>query len=270
MMRCATVMALLTTTAAIGYEWKMDGDKIAVDGEGNPVWVAGDGRELTVRGDTIQKTNIQAMEYRKRAEAAEQNLANYQGIDDPDAARKALETVGKLDAKQLIDAGKVDEVRQQITQQYESKIADANKARDEALRDRDATLLDNAFSRSEFARERLTEAGVDLARSMFGNRFKVEDGKIVAYDADGQVLYSDRNMMAPASFDEALEKTIGEYKYKDSILKAPDAAGSGSGGAGGSRGRGRSITRSQFEALPPAQQAEFAGKMASGEANITD
>lgn len=262
--------AILTTTAAIGYEWKMDGDKIAVDGEGNPVWVAGDGRELTVRGDTIQKTNIQAMEYRKRAEAAEQNLAKYQGIDDPDAARKALETVGKLDAKQLIDAGKVDEVRQQITQQYESKIADANKARDEALRDRDATLLDNAFSRSEFARERLTEAGVDLARSMFGNRFKVEDGKIVAYDEDGQVLYSDRNMMVPASFDEALEKTISGYKYKDSILKAPDAAGSGSGGAGGSRGRGRSMTRAQFEELNPTQKAEFAVKMRSGEANITD
>lgn len=268
-MRRATVMALLTTTAAIGYEWKMDGDKIAVDGEGNPVWLNGTA-ELSVKGDTISRLNGEAARHRQRAETAEQSLAKYQGIDDPDAARAALETVGKLDAKQLIDAGKVDEVRQQITQQYEGKISEAQKARDEALRLRDDTLLDNAFSRSEFARERLTEAGVDLARSMFGSRFKVEDGKIVAYDANGQVLYSDRDMGAPASFDEALEKTIGGYKYKDSILKAPDAAGSGSGGAGGSRGRGRSMTRAQFEELNPAQKAEFAGKMASGEANITD
>ena len=109
-----------------------------------------------------------------------------------------------------------------------------------------------------------------MVRATFGSRFKVEDGKIVAYDANGQVVYSDRDMGAPASFDEALEKTITGYKYKDTILKAPDAAGSGSGGAGGSRGRSRSMTRAQFEELNPTQKAEFAVKMRSGEANITD
>ena len=268
MMRRATVMALLTTTAAIGYEWKMDGDKIAVDGEGNPVWLNGTA-ELSVKGDTISGLVAENKRHRTARETAEQSLAKYQGIDDPDAARAALETVRDIDAGTLIKNGKLEEVRQQLTQQYESKITEANKARDEALRQRDDTLLDSAFNASEFARDRLA-VPIEMVRATFGNRFKVEDGKIVAYDANGQVLYSDRDMGAPASFDEALEKTITGYKYKDTILKAPDAAGSGSGGAGGSRGRGRTMSRSQFEALSPAQQAEFAGKMASGEANITD
>lgn len=260
--------AILTTTAAIGHEWKMDGDKIATDADGNPVWLNGTA-ELSVKGDTISGLVAENKRHRTARETAEASLAKYQGIDDPDAARAALETVGRLDAKQLIDAGKVDEVRQQITQQYEGKITEANKARDEALRQRDDTLLDSAFNASEFARDRLA-VPIEMVRATFGNRFKVEDGKIVAYDANGQVLYSDRDMGAPASFDEALEKTITSYKYKDTILKAPDAAGSGSGGAGGSRGRGRSLTRSQFEELNPTQKAEFAVKMRSGEANITD
>lgn len=267
-MRRATVMALLTTTAAIGHEWKMDGDKIAVDGEGNPVWLNGTA-ELSVKGDTISGLVAENKRHRTARETVEASLAKYQGIDDPDAARAALETVRDIDAGTLIKNGKLEEVRQQLTQQYESKITEANKARDEALRQRDDTLLDSAFNASEFARDRLA-VPIEMVRATFGSRFKVEDGKIVAYDSDGQVMLSDRVMGHPASFDEALEKTITSYKYKDTILKAPDAAGSGSGGAGGSRGRSRSMTRAQFEELNPTQKAEFAVKMRSGEANITD
>jgi len=262
------MMAMLTSTVALGYDWKMDGDSLARDGDGNPIWINGTS-ELSVKGDTISSLQGEAKRHRTAKEAAETKLAAFEGIDDPEAARSALETVGKLSDKQLIDAGKVDEVRAEVTKQYETRIADANKQRDEALSARDNTLLDSAFNASEFARGRLA-VPVEMVRATFGNRFKVEDGKVVAYDSNGQPIYSDNSVGELASFDEALEKVIGGYKHKDTILKAPEAGGTGGGGGGGRRGQGRTMNRADFEALNPVQQAEFAAKMGTGEATLTD
>lgn len=262
------ITALLTTTVGIGFEWKMDGDNFAKDDAGNPIWV-NNGQELSVKGDTISSLQGEARRHRTRAEQAEQKLAKFDGIEDPDAARQALETVKDIDTSKLINAGKLDEVRREVTQQLEGRIRTAEQQAAEALQQRDNTLLDSAFNASEFARERLA-VPVEMVRATFGNRFKVEDGKIVAYDANGNVVYSDKNLGEPASFDEALEKTISGYKYKDTILKAPEAGGTGGGGGGGSRGKGRTLSRADFEALTPVQQAEFAGKMQSGEASIAD
>ena len=268
MRRIGMIAALLTTTAAVGYEWKMDGDTMAVDADGNPIWITGD-KEMSVKGDTVSSLQGEAKRHRLRAEKAEADLTKFEGIDDPEAARKALETVKDIDTSKLINAGKLDEVRQQMTQQFESKITAAEQKAADAIKQRDNTLLDSVFNGSDFARDRLA-VPIEMVRATFGDRFKVEDGKVVATDANGEQIYSDKNMGHPASFDEALEKIINGYKHKDSILKAPDAAGTGSGGGGGSRGRPRTISRADFEALKPNEAAEFASKMASGEVAIAD
>lgn len=268
MVRKAAIMALLTTTVGIGHEWKMDGDNFAKDDAGNPIWVNGT-QELSVKGDTISGLVAENKRHRGRADDLATKLAKFDGIEDPDAARQALETVKDIDTSKLINAGKLDEVRREVTQQLETRIQTAERERNEALQQRDNTLLDSAFNASEFARERLA-VPVEMVRATFGSRFKVEDGKIVAYDANGSVVYSDKNLGEPATFDEALEKTINGYKYKDTILKAPEAGGTGGGGGGGARGKGRTLSRADFEALTPVQQAEFAGKMQTGEASIAD
>lgn len=268
MARKAAMLALLTTTVGIGHEWKMDGDTLAKDDAGNPIWVNGT-QELSVKGDTISSLQGESKRHRLRAEAAEGKLEKFNGIEDPDAARQAMETIKDIDTGKLIKDGKLDEVRREITQQFETRIQTAEQKAAEATKRADDTLLDSAFAASEFARERLA-VPVEMVRATFGSRFKVEDGKVVAYDDNGTVIYSDKNLGAPASFDEALEKTVSSYKYKDTILKAPDAGGTGGNGGGGSRGKGRTISRADFEALSPVQQAEFAGKMQSGEASISD
>lgn len=263
------IKALLLTTAALGFEWKKDGDVLALDGDGNPIWITGD-KELSVKGDTISSLQGEARRNRLRAEAAEGKVAAFEGIDDPEAAKQALQTVKNIKDGELVAAGKVEEVRAEITKQLETRISTAEQKAADANARADKTLLDSAFNGSEFARNSLTDAGLDLARSMFGNRFKVEDGKIVATNERGETIYSDKDMGNAASFDEALEKIVGGYKHKDSILKAPDANGTGSGGGGGNRGQGRTMTRAQFEALSPSQQAEAAGKFGSGEMTLTD
>lgn len=274
MKKIGMMTALLCSVAAIGYDnetgWKMDGDKLALDGDGNPIWINPAGQEASVKGDTISRLNGESAAHRKRAETAEAKLATFDGITDPEAARKAIETVRDIDTSKLINAGKLDEVKAEITKQFETRITASDEKAAAAAARADKMLLDNAFAMSEFARDGLTDAGRDLARSMFSDRFKVVDDKVVAYDNSGNQIYSDKSVGDPASFDEALQKMIGGYKHKDSILKAADAGGSGSNGDGGARGRGRTLNRSQFEALDPVQQQDFAAKMSTGETALVD
>lgn len=272
MKKMSMFVGLLTTVSGLGFEstgWKMDGDKLAVDSDGNPIFVGADGREMSAKGDTITNLQREAKAQREAKEAAETKLVKYADIKDPDAALKALDTVSKLDAKQLIDAGKVDEVKAQITQQFQAEIA----SRDEALAKSNQTIdtmrVDNAFQASEFMRERVA-VPPEMFQATFRDRFKVEDGKVVAYGADGNPIASKKHIGENAAFDEALELMVDNYKHKDSILKAVDAGGSGSGGAGGARGRARSISRADFESMPPPQQQEFAAKMSTGEAALSD
>jgi hypothetical protein len=273
MKKISMMTALLCSVAAIGFEnstgWKMDGDKLALDSDGNPIFVGADGREMSVKGDTITGLQGEAKRNREAKESAESKLAKFDGITDVDAAKKAIETVSKLDAKQLIDAGKVDEVKAQITAQFQEQLNERDASLAKANSTLDTMRIDNAFSASEFMRERVAVPS-EMLRATFQDRFKVEDGKVVAYGADGNPISSKKHIGENANFDEALELIIDNYKHKDSILKAADAGGSGSGGAGGARGRGRTMTRSQFEALDPAAQQEFAGKMGTGEAALVD
>lgn len=273
MKKIGMMTALLCSVAAIGFEndtgWKMDGDKLALDSDGNPIFVGADGREMSVKGDTITGLQGEAKRHRIEKEAAESKLAKFDGITDPDAAKKAIETVSKLDAKQLIDAGKVDEVKEQITKQFQTEIAERDAKLEKANGTIDTMRLDNAFAGSEFMRDRVA-VPPEMLRATFQDRFKVEDGKIVAYGADGNPISSKKHIGENASFDEALELIIDNYKHKDQILKAADAAGSGSGGGGGTRGRGRTLNRAQFEALDPVQQQDFAAKMSTGETALVD
>ena len=265
-------LALLSSSVALGYDWKLDGDTLAKDDAGNPIWIADGGSEMSVKGDTISRLNGEAATHRKRAETAEVSLAKFEGIKDPEAAKKALETVSKLDQKQLIDAGKVDEVRAEITKQYEQKLSEKDQALEQSNQRINNMQLDTAFNSSEFARERLA-VPVEMVRATFGDRFKIEDGKIVAYGADGNPVYSKKHVGEPADFDEALELIVGNYKHKDTILKAPDAGGTGGNGGGGARGRGRTITKADFQEIAqsdPVKAQEISGKVGSGEMTMID
>lgn len=266
------VYALLASTALLGFNnpgWKTDADgNLVKDADGNPIWVSATG-ESSVKGDTISRLNGEAANHRKRAETAEAKLATYEGIDDPEAARAALQTVRDLKDGDLINKGKLDEVRAEITKQYETKISEAQTAAEKATARANNILLESAFNGSEFARSRLA-VPLEMVRATFGDRFKVEGDKIVAFDQQGNQIYSDKAVGEPASFDEALEKIVTTWKHKDTILKAPESGGTGGNGGGGSRGGGRTYTRDDFAKLSPAEQSKVAAQAATGEVQIVD
>jgi len=274
MMKMNRVVALLTTTMMVGFEnkagWKKDeSGALVLNDSGDPVFVDGEGKELVVRGNTIPQMLGENRNFRERLQAAETNLKKFEGLD-PEAARAAVDKLAGVDLDKMVESGKLEEVRQSITQQFQGRLTDAEKRAQELQSRLDDQIRSTAFSQSEFVRDRVAIPPT-LFQKEFGDRFKVEDGKLVPYDSDGNVLYSSKNMASVASFDEALSMMVDSYQYKDSILKPMGHEGSGNSGQGGNRSQsGRRITRAEFDGMNPAQQAAAAKAQRAGEMTIVD
>lgn len=250
--------------------WKMDGDKLALDGNGNPIYVNSEGAEQSVKGDTIATLNSEAKNHRTAKEAAEAQLAKFKvdgKLIDPDAAVKAIQTVSNIDAKKLIDSGEVDKVRDQMRQEFTTQLNEKDTRINELTGTNKTLLVDKAFDSSQFVRDRLA-VPIDMFRDSFGKNVRVgDDGKIEYYGRDGNRLLSKKAAGEYATGDEAFELMIEQHPQKDTILKANQNGGTGNDGNGGGRGRGRTISRTDFEALPPGEQAAIATK---GEVAIVD
>lgn len=259
---------LFTATALANAGWKLDADGKIEMKDGNPVWIDANGGESVMNGDTITRLNGEAKTLRTRAEAAEAKVATYKDID-PDQARKAMETVSKIDAKTLIDAGKVDEVKNQITQQFTTQLQEKDTALKQLQSSFDNERINNLFAGSDFIRERVAVPR-DMFEATFRNNFKIEDGKPAAFDRAGNRIMSKKNIGEYADPSEALELLVESHPQKDVILKADGGTGTGSGGGGGTRGGGRVVKRSDFDKMPPHQQAEVAAKAGTGELQISD
>jgi len=243
-----------------------------VSGKKLPVFIGADGKEAPFDGDstvaTITRLNGEAMGHRQRAEAAETSLKAFEGITDPAAALKALTTVKNLDDKKLVDAGEVEKVKAEAIKSVEEKYAPVVQKASDLEAQLNSHLVGGAFSRSKFIAEKFAAegpAGVEIAQALFQNRFKVEDGKVVAYDGQGGKIYSRTRHGELADAEEAIEIMVDAYPHKAHILKGSGASGGGAQGGGGGNGGKKTYTRAQFSQLSPADQA-----VAAREAVITD
>ena len=211
---------------------KLDANGNVVTQDGKPVYVKDDGSEVAfdVAGTTatISRLNAEAKAHREAKEAAEKLLKGFEGIADPAAALKALETVASLDQKKLIDAGEVEKVKAEISKAFQAQLDQATGKAQALEQQLYAEKVGGAFARSKFVAEKLA-IPPDMVEARFGKNFAIEDGKIVAKDQNGNKLYSASNPGELASPDEALEMLVSAYPHKDSILKGSGASGSGSG-----------------------------------------
>ena len=262
--------SLLSTTAFDNSTgWKLDDDGKIEMREGNPIFLNAGGQEMTVAQDTISKLNNEAKTHREAKETALDSLKRFDGLD-AEAARKALEIVSKLDAKTLVDAGKMDELKAQLSTQYQTTLGQKDDEYKKLRVEFDAERINSVFSVSQFIRDNIA-VPVEMFQDTFGKNFKVEDGKIVAHDRSGNRLMSKTRVGEEANPDEALEYLVEAYPQKNSILKASVGSGSGSDGAGGNRTRGTTVVkRSEFDNMPHSQKSEVTKKIKSGEMKLTD
>lgn len=241
--------------------------------EGKPVYVHDDGKEVAFDAvgtvATIGRLNGEARGHRERAEAAEGKLKPFEGITDPAAALKALGIVANLDGKKLVDAGEVQKVKDEAIRALEEKYAPVVKENDTLKGALYSEKIGGAFARSKFIADKVA-VPADLLQASFGNRFKIEDGQVVAYGADGNKVYSKSSPGNPAGFEEALEILVDQYPHKASILKGSGASGGGAGGSGRDAGGKKSYSRAQFEQLDATAQRAVAGEVSKGTAVLTD
>ena len=246
----------------------IDGKTYAEIQDDKPVYTDADGKDVAFDAPgtvaTISRLNGEAKSHRERAEAAEKILKTFEGLD-PAAARDALDKITKIDTKKLVEAGDMDAAIQTALKPVQEKLAVAEKTVETLTGSLNKEVIGNAFGRSKFATEKLTPAGVDLVRTMYQDRIKVEEGKPVGYDANGQKIYSKARPGEVADFDEIVESLVEQYPYKDHIMKGSGASGGGAGSQGGNGAGGKTMTREQFNALDPAGQAK-----AAREATIVD
>lgn len=230
---------------------KLNDQGFAIVQDGKPVYIHDDGKEVAFDApgtvQTISRLNAEARSHRERAEAAEKSLKPFEGITDPEAAIKALETVANLDHKKLVDAGEVEKVKAEVNKVFEAKINEANSAIKTLQDQLYSEKIGGSFSRSKMIAEKLA-IPADLVQARFGNAFKIEDGSIVAYDQSGNKIYSRSKPGNVADFDEALEFLIEQYPHKENILKSSGASGSGASNSGAGSGR------QDFSKLPPIER----------------
>jgi len=247
---------------------KLDEQGHAVVVDGKPVYVYEDGKEIPFDAAgtvaTITRLNGEAKGHREKYEAAAAALKPFEGLD-PEAARAALTTVANLDAKKLIDAGEVERVKAETVKAYEDKLRAKDEQYKPVVEERDALgrklvqqTLGNAFAGSTFIRDKIA-IPPDAVQAIFGQNFRVEGDKVVAYRGE-EKLFSRERPGEVASFDEALGLLVEGWHGRDSIVKGSGASGSGARGSGGGSGGGKSVSRAAFEQLDPvARMAHIKG-----------
>jgi hypothetical protein len=249
---------------------KLDEAGHVVVSDGRPVYVHEDGKEVPFDAAhtlaTITRLNGEAKGHRESKEAAEARLKAFEGLDDADAARKALETVKNLGAGELKTAAQVEEIKAEARKAAEEQVRAAAEANGRRLKELEAERnkfrddlygekVGGSFSRSKYIAENVA-APIDMVQAMFGQRFKVEDGRTVGYDAAGNKIYSRAKPGELADFDEALEMIVDSYAYRDQILRGTGSTGGGARGGNSDGGGSKTMKRAEFDRLDPTQRAE--------------
>lgn len=245
---------------------------IAMDAEKKlPIFINAEGAEAPFDADTtvasIGRLNGEAKANRLAKEAAEAALKPFKdaGITDAAAAAAALQTVTNIGSGELTTAAKVQEIKDAATKSANEAVAAATRAAEETkrvlteqneglTRDLNNHIIGGSFAGSKFIADKLA-IPADMAQTFFGSRFKVDGGKLVPMDAQGNPIFSATRHGEHADFDEAIQVMVGGYAHKDQILKSSGASGGGAQG-GGSGGAGKKeMPRGQFFAMSPGDQA---------------
>lgn len=235
---------------------EVEGKTYAEVQDGKPIYLDGEKElpmDVPAMSDKITALGKEAKGHREAKEAAEKALKQFEGIEDPAAAIKALETVQNLDDKKLIDAGEVEKVKQAAIkakdEEYKPYVEKAESL-EKALRQE---KIGGSFARSKYIAEKLA-VPVPMVEKTFGDHFTLEEGKMVAKDANGNAIYSKSKPGELADFDEALETLVEALPYRGSILKGRGHSGSGAPGGGSGGGGNKVISRAEYDAMDPMER----------------
>lgn len=208
----------------------------------------------------------------KQIEEIQAKLAAYDGFD-PQEAAKLRETEQKLKDKQLIDAGRVDELIQIKVQEavnsskkkieeLENTLKDVSTKRDEAEGRFQRKVVEGMLSK-EAAKHGIRAGAMEDVFShaeRFGWKLDETGTALVARDADGHQRTSTANPGRPVTLDEYFKDVLPS----DKPFYFEGSAGGGASGGGAGRS-GRHVKASDQQAIDANIE-----KIASGEIEVVE
>lgn len=249
--------------------WKKDAaGKLAEGADGNPIWIKDDNTEQPV--PSISALNLEAKNNREKAEKLERDLAAFNGLD-PVKAREAIAKLKDVDLSKLVSQDKLEEARALVAQQFTDEINKLKGDLDTARKQNADNMIDMQFAASGFVKDKIAIPG-SMFKDSFRKHFTMDEhGKLVAKDANGNVIYSTNGSGGPASFDEAIAKIIDVHPDRNAILRAPNHSGTGNNGNGGQTvDNARRVLRTDFDKMSPGEQAQIGQQAGKKEVVIVD
>jgi hypothetical protein len=226
--------------------WKLGEADAIVLQDGKAVAVI-DGKEVLIDPDQIygkvKELNTESEKRRVAMEELQKKLAPWEALTvddkpvDVEAVKSAISTVRNLKDGKLLEADKVQAIRDDAVKVYVQEVANKEAEVGKLRGELDVMAKGHAFATSKFVQDRLL-LPPDMALEVFGKHFKHENGKLIGYLGDDKIP-SRKTIGELADLDEALEAIVEKHPYKDRILKSDGASGSGApntGGNGGARG----------------------------------
>lgn len=242
---------------------KLDDKGNVVLQDGKPVYIMDDGAEVAFDAVAVTKKiatlNTEAKDNRLKLTDLTTKLEAFADLD-PVAAKAALEKVTSLQGKKLLDTGEVDKLKADIEAGWKTKLDKAIGELDTLKGQLVEEKIGGSFARSKFIAEKLAIPS-DVVQAFFGKNFKLEEGRVNAYDGNGNLIRSRENPSVAAPFEEALSVLVDGYANKATILKGTQKPGGGTtpagGGGGGGGGDGKkTLNRAEFGKLDPVSQAK--------------
>lgn len=121
-----------------------------------------------------------------------------------------------------------------------------------------AAAVANAFMGSRFA-NRDAKVPVDMLKSFFGGAYRLENGKLVAYDGEGSKVYSRQRPGDVADFEESLALMVQQSKHRDYIMTgaASTTEQAPAQPQQQTNGVGKSMPRTAFEQMNAQQRMDY-------------
>jgi hypothetical protein len=215
---------------------KLTKDGFAEVKDGMPVYVNDDGTEIGFDAPgamaKIASLNTEGMTRRKENERLTAALLPFKDITDPVAATKALQFAASMDGKKAMDDESIKKLIETSVKPFQDQLTEKDTKIKEQGQHIYKLEVSNRFASSDFLKKTIYGETPDMAEAYFGKNFRVEGGKVIAYDAAGNPIYSriQATLGEPAPFEEAIQILVETHPKKDFILKASGASGSGAGG----------------------------------------
>lgn len=169
--------------------------------------------------EALKNTNVDLKEEKQKLQ---QILDSMPGNDEIEKMRQLQEKLDSSEDARLIAEGKMDEVIQNRTERYRSKIEsrlkDAQTENNKLIEDNknlkssyENFRIDNAIKSAAIEEGVVSHAVGDLALRASG-AFSVEDGKIVARDEHGDyILNDDGEKVTPREYISALKEVAPHF-----------------------------------------------------------